>query len=675
MITKPKPIHLHYIYCVSVGLAILYVIYLFGPLLNPVFNGAFALVSDSELAPKSKTPINHIIVLSQGKRSFDNYFGTYPGVNGYPANLTIPLNPFAQPISQFTIGVWFNTNNTFSKDGFIINKGGVGVDTPGKNLNYGIWMNKSGNIHAGFETKDGVDYTVVSDKDYNNGKWHSIFVTYDGNNLYLFVNGQLTARNQTDGAIPDTSGIQPIRIGSNSLNPSNYYSGLVDEVRIWNRPLPSTEISIGYKNNTYDTDGQLVYLSFEDDRGGNRDSETTVSSNELDGMYLNGSSYRDVEYNTKQYTPYFTPFPLKQTQTKAPEDGSLVYKTSYNNGAMNGFLFAQNINGKDPNLVMGYYDNKQLRFYWQLASEFVLADNFFAPSMETGLANHQYLYTASSGDYKKNASFSRLIDLNTTIFDKLQEKGYPWKVYVEDYDPTLNYTNNENRKNRFLYLLSSVPRFVDNKTLSSNIVDLVGYFRDLRNDSFPAVSYIVAPESDDTSPRSVLEGQKFVSTLILSLMKSKHWNDSVFILTYREPGGWYDHVKPPIINNEKYGFRVPALIISPYAKNGYIDSTIYDVTSILKFIEYNYDLGPLSKRDASADNLLNAFDFTSGPRETSYNASALAIYKPRTDTVITSENTSTIYHLYLIIIPLIIAIGLIIWRFTGASLFRIQKRI
>jgi phospholipase C len=636
---------------------------------------AFGFDSHSELAAKSKTPVNHIIVLSQGKRSFDNYFGTFPGSNGYPVNLTVPLNPFGPPISpQFTVSAWFNTNHTLPKSGFILNKGGIGVDNPGKNMNFGIWMNKSGNINAGFETKGGVDYTIFSNKKYNDGKWHSVFVTYDGiSNLSLFLDGQLAARNQTGEAVPDTGGIQPIRIGSNSLNPNNYYTGLVDEVRIWNRTLSSSEISIGYKNNTYDTNGQLVYLSFEDDDT-NGVSETSVSSIELDGIYLNGSSYRDVEYRSKQFTPYFQPFALNQIQTKAPEDGSDIYEVSYNKGAMNGFLFAQLMNGKDPSLVMGYYDNNQLPFYWHLASEFVLADNFFTPSMETGLANYQYLYTASSVDYQKNASFGGLIDLNTTIFDELQEKGYPWKVYVEDYDSTLNYTNEDNRRNRYLNLLSAVPRFVDNKTLSSNIVDLVEYFRDLRNDSFPAVSYIVAPKSDESSPRNVLEGQEFVSSLVLALMKSRHWNDSVFILTYREPGGWYDHVKPPRINNKEYGFRVPALIISPFAKNGYVDSTIYDVTSILKFIEYNYDIAPLSKRDASANNLLNAFNFTSAPREAPYNTSALAILKQPIDTNIqNSDNVDTIYQLYLLIIPLILAIGLILWRRAKAKPVKIDK--
>jgi phospholipase C len=629
-------------------------------------NIAFGLISESQLSNQSKTPINHIIVLSQGKRSFDNYFGTFPGANGYPANLTVPLNPFTKSISQFTAGAWFNTNHSFTKTGFILNKGGIGVDTPGKNMNYGIWMNKSGNVHAGFETKKGVDFSVASNNTHNDGKWHNVYVTYDGNSiLSLYLDGQLAAQNKTNGAIPDTSGIQPVRIGSNSLILNNYYTGLVDEVRIWNRSLDSSEISNGYKNNTYDANGQLVYLSFEGDPDRYNNSEAYVNSYKLDGIYLNGSSYRDIEYDSKQFTSFFKPFALKETQTKAPEDGSDVYEVSYNKGAMNGFLYAQYVRGQDPNLVMGYYDKTQIPFYWNLASEFVLADSFFAPSMNTGLAVHQYLYTSSSIDYQKNATFSGRIDLNTTIFDKLQNQGYPWKVYVEDYDSTLNYTNDDTRKNRYLNLLSAIPRFVDNKTLNSNIVDLVEYFRDLREDDFPAVSYIVVPESDESSPKDISDGQVFSANLVLALMKSKHWNDTAFVLTYREPGGWYDHVKPPVINGETYGFRVPTLIVSPFAKQGYVDSTVYDVTSILKFIEYNFGISPLSKRDANATNLLNAFNFTQPPRKAPYNISALSVGGQETDIKIPrSVNVDPINYLYLMIIPLILVIGFILWRYA-----------
>ena len=82
-------------------------------------------------------------------------------------------------------------------------------------------------------------------------------------------------------------------------------------------------------------------------------------------------------------------------------------------------------------------------------------------------------------------------------------------------------------------------------------------FRDLHSDNFPAVSYIVAPNSDDSSPRDAKEGQEFVASLVLALMKSRHWHDSVFIITYRESGGWYDHVRPPVINGGNMDSEYP----------------------------------------------------------------------------------------------------------------------
>lgn len=647
--------------CISLVFIFLTAVFFIGQsLLQNFSNIAFALLPDSEISTKSKTPINHIIVISQGKRSFDNYFGTFPGANGYPGNVGVPLNPFPQPASHFTLGAWFSTNNTFSKSGFLINKGGLGVDTPGKNMNYGIWMNKKGNIISGFENKSGVDYVVASNKTYNDGEWHNVIVTYDGDTLRLFMDGMPTAYNRTGGASPDVSGIQPIRIGSNSLNLSNYFTGLIDEIRIWNRTLEYSEILKGYNNNTYDTNGQVIYLPFGDGSDKNAITNASTSLPELDGIYMNGSSYRDV---TLQHTSYFKPFSLNETQTDAPADGSTVYEMSYNNRLMNGFLFAQHIHGKDPNLVLGYYDDEELPYYWQFASDFVLADNFFAPSMDTGLGVHQYLYTASSMDYQKNASFRGLIDLNMTIFDKLNEADLSWKVYVEDYDPTLNYTNSDTRKNRYVNLLTAIPRFVDNRSLNSNIVDLVKYFQDLNSNNFPAVSYIVAPNSDESSPRDAKAGQEFVASLVLALMKSKHWEDSVFVLTYRESGGWYDHVKPPVLNGERYGFRVPTLIISPFAKEGYVDSTIYDSTSILKFIEYNYDLSPLSTRDAYANNLLNAFDFNQAPRKASiYNASTLGHIDDGSERKIQSQNVIRVYYLYLIIVGSMTLAGLVFWH-------------
>jgi phospholipase C len=97
-------------------------------------------------------------------------------------------------------------------------------------------------------------------------------------------------------------------------------------------------------------------------------------------------------------------------------------------------------------------------------------------------------------------------------------------------------------------------------------------------------------------------------------MQSSSWDSSAFLLAYDDWGGWYDHVSPPQVDPDGYGFRVPAILVSPYAQRGEIDSTTFDFTSILRFIEDNYGLPPLSQRDAHANSLASAFDFSQAPR-------------------------------------------------------------
>ena len=97
-------------------------------------------------------------------------------------------------------------------------------------------------------------------------------------------------------------------------------------------------------------------------------------------------------------------------------------------------------------------------------------------------------------------------------------------------------------------------------------------------------------------------------------MRSPEWSSTAFVLTYDSWGGWYDHVRPPTVDRYGYGFRVPALLVSPYARHGAIDHTTLDFTSILRFIEDNWHLAPLAQRDASANSIASAFDFSAPPR-------------------------------------------------------------
>ena len=105
-----------------------------------------------------------------------------------------------------------------------------------------------------------------------------------------------------------------------------------------------------------------------------------------------------------------------------------------------------------------------------------------------------------------------------------------------------------------------------------------------------------------------------VADMINSLGNGSYWNSLAIFVTWDDYGGFYDHVAPPQVDKYGYGFRVPCIVISPFAKQGYIDNQVNDHTSILKFIELRYGLSSLSTRDAAANGMLEAFDFTKPAR-------------------------------------------------------------
>jgi Concanavalin A-like lectin/glucanases superfamily len=165
---------------------------------------------------------------------------------------------------NFTIATWIRTNQTnqttLPDHAHIVNKGGFNSEDMGKNMNYGIWISKNGNIQGGFETESGKNFQVSSPIKYNDVKWHYVLLTYNGSLLRLDVDGKQISTKNTNEAIPDTTGDQPLRIGANSLDKDKFYSGSIDEVIVWNRGLTDSEISQIYNNNTFNTIGQLLYL-------------------------------------------------------------------------------------------------------------------------------------------------------------------------------------------------------------------------------------------------------------------------------------------------------------------------------------------------------------------------------------------------------------------------------
>lgn len=360
---------------------------------------------------------------------------------------------------------------------------------------------------------------------------------------------------------------------------------------------------------------------------------------------------------------FIKPFHIENLRNYDPNEDPDRYFEAYNNGSMNGFVYAQR-KANEPNdgskNVMGYYDYRELPYYWKFASDYVLAEKFFSPSMRSGLVNALYAIAADPSDYKERVPKGGL-EINNTIFDELEKINLPWKIYVENHDAMESWSEREKRRLAGHIPVLGISRFTPNGSLGSHISDLSNYYTDIRNERFPAVSYIYFTESNDDELKEARSGEEYVTNLVYSLMKSQYWNTSAIIITWNEAGGWYDHVKPPLITNEQNGFRVPAIIISSYAKNGYIDNHTYDVTSILKFIEYTFGMASLADRDNKTENIVHAFDFTKLPQKPIY-LDAIVSYSP----LINSSNVYGIKMIYFLsfLVPILITS---IWYYKKRS--------
>jgi phospholipase C len=150
------------------------------------------------------------------------------------------------------------------------------------------------------------------------------------------------------------------------------------------------------------------------------------------------------------------------------------------------------------------------------------------------------------------------------------------------------------------------------------------FLRDVRGGELPAVSWLVPPEGNANehpgSGTNVCEGENWTVEQINAVMRSEDWRTTAIVLVWDDFGGFYDHVPPPHVDVEGLGPRTPGLIISPWVRQGdnpdggYIDSTPYEFSSVLRFIEELHGLNPMTDRDADANPLMGAFDFRGPPR-------------------------------------------------------------
>jgi phospholipase C len=335
-----------------------------------------------------------------------------------------------------------------------------------------------------------------------------------------------------------------------------------------------------------------------------------------------------------------------------------AHDAEYNNGKMDGFVSAFSQQQDIGNQAMGNYDDRDLPYYWNIADNYVLFDRMFSSAAGGSVWNHMYWVTGTPGNPVADELKPEGFDDVPTIFDRLQQAGISWKFYVQHYQPDVTFRTpaSADLLSQTVWVpLLSYNRFLDDPALHDRIVDMSQYYQDLKNGTLPAVSFMVPSGASEHPPGSIQAGERFVRTLINALMSSSSWRRSAFMWTYDDWGGWYDHVSPPAVDRYGYGFRVPALLVSPYAKQGHVDHTTLDFTSQLKFIENNWKVDPLAARDRAANDLTTAFDFSAPPRE------AALLSDTRTPPPPPNPRTVVVYVTYgiaLVSVPVFAAVAL-----------------
>ena len=190
--------------------------------------------------------------------------------------------------------------------------------------------------------------------------------------------------------------------------------------------------------------------------------------------------------------------------------------------------------------------------------------------------------------------------------DSLTKAGVPWSYYSA--------TPEQNG-----YIWSSydaIGKYHNDKALRAEHIKPVGdILGDIKAGNLPPVSWVTPEFAYSEHPEfSVCYGQNWTTQIVDAIMQSPDWNSTAIFITWDDWGGFYDHVKPPKLDAFGLGFRVPFLVISPYAKQGYIDHRQGEFSSVLRFIEDNWNLPQLTSRDRRAGDLSYDFDFTQTPR-------------------------------------------------------------
>jgi len=310
-------------------------------------------------------------------------------------------------------------------------------------------------------------------------------------------------------------------------------------------------------------------------------------------------------------------------------------------------------NSNSAGLSQGYYKTSLLPLL-PMAQKYTLCDNFYHSAFGGSFLNHQWLIASASPTFPSapvsmvatvdasgnvvtdgavtpdgfvvntsytvnaphpaTAAVANLIpnQTNPTIGDRLNDKGVSWAWYSGGWDNAL--AGNPDPTFQFHHQpFAYYKNYADGTQLKKDhLKDETVFIAAAKAGTLPAVSFVKPLGIDNEHPgySDVANGESHALELINDVLNGPNGKDAVIIVTYDENGGFWDHVAPPVIDKKwGPGTRVPALIISPFAKQGFIDHTQYETVGILSFIEKRWSLTPLADRDKNANPLSNAFSF------------------------------------------------------------------
>jgi phospholipase C len=277
-----------------------------------------------------------------------------------------------------------------------------------------------------------------------------------------------------------------------------------------------------------------------------------------------------------------------------PEHSHTGGLIQYNQGACDGFLRS----GQSDRYAIGYYRARDLPFLGRAARYWTVCDRYFSAVMAETFPNRVYQHAGVTTTlFSETSSVQRL----PTIWDRLADRGLTGRSYHSSGEPFL-----ENWGGKYSSIIRPYTEFLD----------------DCRRGTLPSVGFVDPPRAGSKRGTSadyhpfgdVRAGESFLARTYKAIVTSPVWASTVLVITFDEWGGFFDHVPPPVARdvNPEYGlrgFRVPCLVISPFARRQHVAHNVFDHTSILKMIEWRWNLRPLSIRDARANNLASVLDF------------------------------------------------------------------